>query len=176
MTFRKILLLAAMGSLTLTGCATSMAATSDTSDYRARGMSAQQQAAAVASDPDIAVVQSMITAWNVRDWDLVADLFTEDGSLHSMMIDPVVGRETIRERIVGLGAGIDDITLHIVNMGRVGNVIMIERVDEFTYNGHYGKVPVVGILEIEDGLVKEWREYYDRAELIHALGLEEDFG
>lgn len=173
MTFRKIILLTAMSGLTLAGCAHSMAAASD---YRERGMSTQQKEALVASDPDIAVVQNMITAWNVHDWDLVADLFAEDGSLHSMMIDPVVGRETIRERIVGLGAGIDDITLHIINMGRVGNVIMIERVDEFTYNGHYGKVPVVGILEIEDGLVKEWREYYDRAELLHELGLEEDFG
>jgi len=173
MTFRKFILLTAMSGLTLAGCAHSM---TSTSDYRDRGMSTQQKEALVASDPDIAVVQKMITAWNVRDWNLVADLFTEDGNLHSMMIDPVIGRETIRKRIVGLGAGIEDITLHIVNMGRVGDVIMIERVDEFTYNGNYGKVPVVGILEIEDGLVKEWREYYDRAELLHALGLEEDFG
>jgi limonene-1,2-epoxide hydrolase len=130
----------------------------------------------MATDPDIEVVQDMITAWNVMDWDGVADLFTEDGVLHSMMIDPVVGREAIRPRIVGLGEGIESITLNIVNIGKINDVVVIERVDEFVYKGHYGKVPVVGILEIEGDKVKVWREYYDRAELLEAMGLEEDFG
>lgn len=173
MAFYKNFFVATLSGLTMAACAHSVAATSD---YTSRGMTTAQKQALVASDPDIAVVQNMITAWNVRDWDLVADLFTEDGRLHSMMIEPVVGREVIRKRINGLGEGIDDITLHIINMGRVGNIIMIERIDEFTYNGKHGKVPVVGILEVEGDHIKEWREYYDRAELLHELGLEEDFG
>jgi limonene-1,2-epoxide hydrolase len=117
----------------------------------------------------------MITAWNTRNWPLVAELFTEDGVLHSMMIEPVVGRKAIDARISAMGAGISEITLNIKNIGRVGDVVFIERVDSFTYKGHKGEVPVVGVLEVEGDKIKVWREYYDRAELVAAMGLKQDF-
>lgn len=123
------------------------------------------------TDPKIVVVQNMIDAWNTRNWQRVGDLFTEDGVLHSMMIEPVVGRKAISDRISAMGKGISSITLHIRNIGRVGDVVMIERVDEFVYNGHAGKVPVVGVLVVQGNKIKEWREYYDRSELIAAMGL-----
>lgn len=127
------------------------------------------------TDPKIAVVEKMIDAWNRRDWKLVGDLFAEDGVLHSMMIEPVTGRPAIAERINALGAGIESITLHIHNIGRIGDVVVIERTDEFVYKGHHGKVPVVGILEVEGDHVKVWREYYDRAELLREMGISEEF-
>ncbi len=129
----------------------------------------------MSTDPKVAVVQNMITAWNTRNWPLVANLFTEDGVLHSMMIEPVVGRKAIDARISAMGAGISEITLNIKNIGRVGDVVFIERVDSFTYNGHKGEVPVVGVLEVEGDKIKVWREYYDRAELVAAMGLKQDF-
>lgn len=129
----------------------------------------------MSTDPKVAVVQNMITAWNTRNWPLVANLFTEDGVLHSMMIEPVVGRKAIDARISAMGAGISEITLNIKNIGRVGDVVFIERVDSFTYNGHKGEVPVVGVLEVEGDKIKVWREYYDRAELVAAMGLRQDF-
>jgi limonene-1,2-epoxide hydrolase len=127
------------------------------------------------TDPKIAVVEKMIDAWNRRDWKMVGDLFAEDGVLHSMMIEPVNGRRAIAERIDALGAGIESITLHIHNIGRIGDVVVIERTDEFVYKGHKGKVPVVGILEVEGDHVKVWREYYDRAELLREMGIKEEF-
>ena len=127
------------------------------------------------TDPKIAVVEKMIDAWNRRDWKLVGDLFAEDGVLHSMMIEPVKGRPAIAARINALGEGIESITLHIHNIGRIGDVVVIERTDEFTYKGHHGKVPVVGILEVEGDHVKVWREYYDRAELLREMGISEEF-
>jgi len=51
----------------------------------------------------------------------------------------------------------------------VGDVVMLERVDDFVFNGQPGQVPVVGVMEIEDGKVSAWREYYDYATLEHAL-------
>lgn len=136
---------------------------------------AEPKEATMAKDAKIAVVERMIDAWNRRDWKLVGDLFTEDGVLHSMMLEPVVGRPAIAARINALGAGISEITLKIRTIGRIGDVVVIERVDDFVYNGHAGKVPVVGVLEVEGDKVREWREYYDRAELVAAMGLKEDF-
>jgi limonene-1,2-epoxide hydrolase len=52
-------------------------------------------APARAADTDaskLAVAKEMITAWKVADWRKVADLFAENGSLKSMMVEPVNGR------------------------------------------------------------------------------------
>lgn len=123
----------------------------------------------------VAVVMEMVDAWNRQDWERVVNLFAEDGVLHSMMVDPIVGRESIGARIYHIAEGIEEITLNVKHVGVVDDVVFVERVDEFTYYGHAGSVPVVGVIEIENGLIKEWREYYDRRELLEAMGLETDF-
>lgn len=126
-------------------------------------------------DEKIAVVEAQIEAWNTKNWKAAGDMFAENAVLHSMMIDPVTGREQISQRIAALGAGTEEITLDVRNIGRVGDVVFVERVDRFTYKGHQGAVPVVGVLEVEGGEITAWREYYDRAMLIREMGLTEDF-
>jgi limonene-1,2-epoxide hydrolase len=114
--------------------------------------------------------KEMIRAWDTLDWAKVVDLFSDDGVLHSMMVEPVVGKAAIRERITALGAGIRRIELKVAHIGIIDGRVFIERVDDFDYKGHAGTVPVVGVLEIENGHVRVWREYYDRAQLLHAMG------
>lgn len=130
--------------------------------------------AAQAADTDagrIAVVKEMIAAWKAADWKKVGDLFAEDGVLHSMMIEPVKGREAIYQRIAALGKGAPGgVVLDVSHMGVIDGLVFIERVDRFTYNGKPGAVPVVGILDVQDGKVKAWREYYDRAQLLKEMG------
>ncbi|TAJ70156.1 MAG: nuclear transport factor 2 family protein [Phenylobacterium sp.] len=132
---------------------------------------------AVAADGDqakIAVAREMIAAWKAADWRKVADLFAEDGVLHSMMIAPVVGRPAIYERIAALGKGAPGgVILDVAHMGVIDGLVFIERTDRFVYNGKPGAVPVVGVLDIRDGRVQAWREYYDRAELLREMGVAE---
>jgi limonene-1,2-epoxide hydrolase len=123
----------------------------------------------------IATVRQMIQAWNTRNWDQVYGLFAQDGILHSMMLAPTVGREAIKKRIGALAADISSIELKIRHIGVADGVVFVERVDDFVYRGKHGAVPVVGVVEVENGRVKAWREYYDRAQLIAAMGLEQDF-
>lgn len=121
----------------------------------------------------IAVVNEMIKAWHDMDWDRVADLFTEQGSLHSMMKDPIVGREVLRAYLKKLVVGLERIELQVSTIGILDGKVFIERVDDFHVNGKHGRIPVVGVLEIENGKVKEWREYYDRAQLLREMGVAE---
>lgn len=124
----------------------------------------------------VAVVHDMIDAWNTQDWERVVALFAEDGSLHSMMVDPIVGRESIGARIMHIAEGIEAIELQPRHIGVIDGVVVVERVDAFVFNGHAGSVPVVGVIEVgDDGLINEWREYYDRAELLEAMGIATDF-
>jgi limonene-1,2-epoxide hydrolase len=133
-------------------------------------------APAASADTDaqkLATVRQMIDAWNQRNWQQVYDLFAEDGVLQSMMLSPTVGREAIRQRIGALAKDISAIELRVRHIGVVDGVVFVERVDDFVYRGKHGAVPVVGVVEVEQGRVKAWREYYDRAQLIEAMGLKE---
>jgi limonene-1,2-epoxide hydrolase len=132
-------------------------------------------APAAAADARVAVVQEMVAAWNARDWDKVVNLFADDGVLHSMMLEPIVGRKSIDARIKHMGAGISQIRLNLKNVAVSDGAVFVERVDEFTYKGHTGSVPVVGVIEVKNGKVQVWREYYDRKELLTAMGLAQDF-
>lgn len=143
----------------------------------ASGASSQPKESAVpqTAEHNIAVVKKMIAAWEARDADAITDMFTEDGILHSVMIDPIVGRDAIRPRMKFLVDNASHMHLNVRNWAVTGDTVFIERQDEFVFKGHEGKVPVVGVLVISGDKVKEWREYYDRAELLEAMGVEGDF-
>jgi limonene-1,2-epoxide hydrolase len=132
-------------------------------------------AAALSDAEKIARGREMAEAWKAMDWRKVADMFAPDGVLHSMMVEPVVGREAVYKRVAGLSDGLESITLNIRNMGVVDGVLFMERVDEFVIRGKPGSAPVVGVLEFDGPLISVWREYYDRAHLLKAMGLVEDF-
>lgn len=132
-------------------------------------------AAALTDEQKIAVGREMAEAWRALDWRKVADMFTPDGVLHSMMVEPVVGRDAIFKRVSGLGEGLERITLNIRHMGVIDGVLFMERTDEFVIRGKAGSAPVVGVLEFDGPLIRIWREYYDRAHLLKAMGLVEDF-
>jgi limonene-1,2-epoxide hydrolase len=140
-------------------------------------MSAVASSASADTDAQkLATVRQMINAWNTQSWQQVYDLFAADGVLESMMLaEPTVGREAISRRIGGLAKDISKIELRIRHIGVADGVVFVERVDDFVYRGHHGKVPVVGVVEVEQGHVKAWREYYDRAQMIEAMGLKQDF-
>lgn len=131
--------------------------------------------AAAAQDTDakkLAVVHEMMDAWKNSDWRKVGDLFAEDGVLWSMMGEPVHGREAIYKRIAALGEGVQGgVTLDVTHMGIIDGLVFIERTDRFIYKGKAGSVPVVGVLDVRNGKVQEWREYYDRASLMNAMGV-----
>ncbi len=117
----------------------------------------------------LATAQKMVDAWNRVDWEAVYALFSEDAVMHSMMSEPVVGRDNIRQRFSRFTPGVERIELQLARIGIIDGAVVMERVDDFVYNGKHSRVPVAGVLEINDGLVTEWREYYDHHQLAEAL-------
>jgi limonene-1,2-epoxide hydrolase len=126
------------------------------------------------SEP-LSVVRAIIAAWDARDFEAVLALFSEDAVLHSMMIEPIVGRKSIEARLARLKGARHHATLTVQRMGIIDERVFVERVDVITLNGRESGVPVVGVFEVEGGRVKLWREYYDRRQLLAAMGIVEDF-
>jgi len=121
-------------------------------------------------DQKIAVFRQMANAWEHKQWRTCADLLTPDGVLQSMMLEPVVGRETFYSRISKMAAPNKAVTLHISRIGVIDGAVVVERRDEIVIDGVSRSIPVVGILEFEGPLISIWREYYDRAQLLRAQG------
>ncbi len=112
----------------------------------------------------------MVDAWNARDWEGIVSLFAPDGVLHSVMQEPLHGREEIRARLALLAEGLTHLELQIHAMGVIGGRVFLERRDVFDNAHGHTEVPVVGVLTVQDGLVTEWLEYYDRATLLAGFG------
>lgn len=112
----------------------------------------------------------MAQAWHDQDWDTCAGLFAPDGVLHSKMLPPVVGRDTIHSRITKLGGDHKQVTLHIHRMGVIGGVLFVERTDEIVINGRRGECPAVAVIEFTGDKIARWSDYYDRATLAEAAG------
>lgn len=130
----------------------------------------------VMNDSDkLALAREMVQAWDVMDWTRVVDLFAEDGVLHSVMQEPLVGKEAVAGRIALLASKCERITLKIESLGVIDGRVFVQRVDDFHFDGTHGVVPVVGILSMADGRITEWLEYYDRPTLLKGMGLVSDF-
>ena len=124
----------------------------------------------MSDDEKIAVFRKMATAWEAKQWRTCADLLTPDGVLHSMMLEPVVGRETFYQRVVNMTTPNKQVTLHIGRIGVIDGAVVVERRDEIVIDGISRSAPVVGIMEFDGPLISLWREYYDRAQLLQAQG------
>ena len=116
------------------------------------------------------IFRTMAQAWHDQDWQTCANLFAPQGILHSVMLEPVVGREAIYDRISRLGSPDKEVTLHIERMGVLDGALVVQRVDEVVISGRRGNCPAVGVLEFEGDLIARWRDYYDRNMLMRAAG------
>lgn len=125
--------------------------------------SAAEEATAAAEPAEVRLTREILKAYERQDWDAVAAMFAEDGRLHSVMRDPFIGREVVRQRLIDFhhGLGMEDLDLEIIHIAKVDDVVIVERLDKWRQNGTDRAVPAVGVLSFENGLVKVWREYYD---------------
>jgi len=109
----------------------------------------------------LTVVQNFCAAWSKLDIDQMMGYFHADAVYHNIPVDPVVGRDNIREMIVGFTAGWDRIDFEIRHAAAEGDVVLTERVDHFVSTERTVSLPVMGTFELEGGLIRAWRDYFD---------------
>ncbi|MFC9552590.1 nuclear transport factor 2 family protein [Rhodococcus sp. NPDC056960] len=129
--------------------------------------------------PDELVTQ-FCAEWIEPDPAKIAGYFAEDAIYHNIPMEPVIGRDAIREFIAGfiVAFGGIDFRVHrqVTDGGQSPNadessgVVMNERIDVFTLNGTVVELPVVGVFEITGGKITTWRDYFDMAPIQAAAG------
>ena len=122
----------------------------------------------------IEVFKKMAAAWEAKDWRTCADLMAPNGTLHSMMLEPLTGRDVLYRRFVELSRPNKEVKLHLHHIGVIDGRVFVERTDEIIIDGESRSAPMVGVLEFEGEHISLWREYFDRAQLLHAARREHE--
>ena len=112
-------------------------------------------------DPET-VVRDFCAAWPERSIDRLLTFFTDDALYHNMPMEPVTGKDGIRE-VMNLFVPAEDLEAEIVQLAVRGNVVFTERVDRMTIGGKKVVLPCAGVFEIRDGKIAAWRDYFDLA-------------
>lgn len=110
-----------------------------------------------------AAVRAFIASWSDLDAAALVDYFTDDGTYHNMMLDPVSGRENLLEFINGFLLGWSETDWELLHIVSRGELVMAERVDRTRIGDRWVELPCVGVFEMEDGKIKVWRDYFDMA-------------
>ncbi|MDA0954071.1 MAG: nuclear transport factor 2 family protein, partial [Proteobacteria bacterium] len=79
------------------------------------------------------IAQDMLEAWENLKWESVYQLFGEDGVLSNMMTEPVIGADAIKARFTAFEQGLTRMDFEVLNMGLLGDDVVIERLDSFDY-------------------------------------------
>ena len=110
-------------------------------------------------------VARLITAWEARDADAVVACFHPDGVWHNMPYPPLAGHEAIHKAAAGFLATATSVRFEIHNQALAGDgVVLNERSDIFTQtDGREIVFPVMGVFEVDGGLIRKWRDYFDPA-------------
>ena len=108
------------------------------------------------------IVMSFIQAWNDMNWDGIEALFTDDVVYHNIPMSKLNGKTEAMTVIRGMQP--QSVDWVVLNIAENGNVVMTERVDNFVMDdGKELSLPVMGTMEITDGKISAWRDYFDLA-------------
>ena len=90
--------------------------------------------------------------------------FTSDAVYHNIPMQPVKGRDAIRQVLTGLTSRLQSKGWEVRHQAVDGNVVLNERVDRFGHGDKVIELRVMGVFEVRDGKIAAWRDYFDLAE------------
>jgi len=114
-----------------------------------------------ARDPET-IVRDFCAAWPEGNVDKLLGWFTDDAVYHNMPLEPVTGKDGIRE-VLNMFIPAENVEVEMLRVASRGNVVFTERIDRMTMAGKRVVLPCAGVFEIRDGKIAAWRDYFDLA-------------
>lgn len=115
----------------------------------------------MANESNENVIRDFIISWSNLDADELVEYFTDDGVYHNMPMEPVAGKENIRQFINGFIQSWTNTTWDILSITSKGDIVIAERLDRTIAGEKKVNLPCVGVFEMENGKIKIWRDYFD---------------
>jgi limonene-1,2-epoxide hydrolase len=113
------------------------------------------------SAESVALIRRFIEVCVRADPEEFASYFTEDATWWNTPWKPVRGRDAIRETLRRGAESMTALPWEIRHILSDGEVVMVERVDNFRVGQTRVSVPCMGIFELRGGKISAWRDYWD---------------
>jgi limonene-1,2-epoxide hydrolase len=115
----------------------------------------------MSASENIALVRRFFEACARANPDEFVAYFTEDATWWNAPWDLVKGREAIRETLRRGAERMTALPWQILHIAAEGDIVMTERVDHFLVGQSRVSVPCMGVIELRDGKIAAWRDYWD---------------
>lgn len=111
------------------------------------------------------LVENIFTAWRAGRIEEIVGLFAPDAIWHfsAATKPPAIGHAAIRDFLVRYSGMSRENRLRLLRQVRQGDTLFFEAVEDFTtVQDRIVQVPYAGCLTLRDGLITDWRDYFDR--------------
>lgn len=113
-------------------------------------------------------VMAFIDAWNRLDRDAILAMMAPGIVYHNIPMPVLTGIDAVKAFFGSMEAEAAEwIVHHIAESG--DGAVLTERTDRFLIKGKWIAVRVMGTFEFENGLITQWRDYFDLAEFTSQL-------
>lgn len=115
------------------------------------------------------IITEFIATWSTLDATKLAEYFTEEGSYYNMPARPVIGKRNVENFIRQFITNWTETEWEILNIIEDGNLVYCERLDKTKTTAGNVDLPCFGIFEMENGKIREWRDYFDMATFVNGM-------
>ena len=113
-------------------------------------------------DP-IQTAHAFISAMEKMDYDTALQYVADDIEYVNGNSPAVYGPDGVRQTLEPFFTPLKKNEFRILREATDGNVVIIERLDRHLADHGWFELPVTGVMEVEDGRIIYWREYFDMA-------------
>ena len=118
------------------------------------------------------VITAFCEVWAEKDVDRIMEFFNEDAVYHNIPMDPAnVGKDQIRAVIEMFTTAPESVEFAVHHQAEnTDGIVMNERTDTFRIGDTVIQLRVMGTFELAGGKISAWRDYFDMAQLMKAMG------
>ena len=113
---------------------------------------------------------AFLSAMEKMDYDTALTFVADDVVYVNGNTPAVSGPEGIRQTLEPFFTPLKENEFKVLREAADGNVVIIERLDRHLADHGWFELPVTGVMEIEDGRITYWREYFDMAVIQDDIG------
>lgn len=120
---------------------------------------------------EIQVVLTFIACFNENRIGNAMELLDNQVFYHNIPMEPMIGREAVEAFTRGFGVGTRfRAEWTVTKIAARDDIVLTERIDAFiAEDGHRFEIPLMGSFRVKDGLITEWRDYFDLADFERKL-------
>jgi limonene-1,2-epoxide hydrolase len=106
------------------------------------------------------VVQAFADAWGRLDFRALDALLAPDICYLNGPLPRLVGRDAVMRYLRSAGP-FEACRWEMLSVAVSGTEVLTERIDHLVVRGTEIRLPIMGVFDVQSGLIHQWRDYFD---------------